>query len=123
MLSKIHSLRIPLAVVVLLSSLVLAAYPVAAQIYTDDFDQATINSAWTLTTQYGSVALSAEQAHSGSQSVKLSSTAGGQREIHVTRNFASPIKGTASIWFYDTAPGQATLYSRFVLSAADNFVA
>jgi hypothetical protein len=41
--------------------------------------------------------------------------AGGQREMHLKHQFASPLKGDFSIWFYDVAPGQETLYEKLTL--------
>jgi PKD repeat protein len=91
--------------------------------WSDDFEAATIDPVWTLTEQYGTITVTTEQAQSGSQAVKLSSTSGGQREIHLNRSFSAPITGTASIWFYDSAPGLQTLYARFELRISGSSVA
>jgi hypothetical protein len=91
------------------------AVPAAGLDESDDFEQPTLDSAWATTEQFGSVSLSTEQHRSGVQSVKLSSTSCGQREIRLIRNLAGPTKGTASVWFYDTSPHQQTLYSHFIL--------
>jgi hypothetical protein len=94
---------------------ILGARPVAAQSYGDGFEGSAINSFWTAQTQFGSVVLSNEQSHGGSQSVKFSSISGGQREIHLRHTSLPPSKGTFSIYFYDAAPGQETLYEKFNL--------
>jgi hypothetical protein len=101
---------------VLFSLLTLSgARPVAAQGYGDGFEGSAISSFWTPQAQFGSVALSNEQSRGGSQSVKFSSISGGQRELHLRHTSPSPAKGTFSIYFYDAAPGQETLYERFNL--------
>ena len=41
----------------------------------------------------------------------MTSTSGGQRNIWLSHTFPQPTKGTLSVWFYDTAPGQYTLYA------------
>lgn len=89
----------------------------------DGFEAPTLDPAWITTEQFGTVSVSTEQAQAGSRSLRLSSTPGGQREIHATRRFATPITGKVSVWFYDTAPGRQTLYSRFLLNLAGAFVA
>jgi hypothetical protein len=81
--------------------------------YSDSFDNLNF---WNITQQqYGSVSISSAQAHSGNNSLMLSSVDGGQRWISATRSFDTLGKGKASIWFYDTAPGEERLYSSFVL--------
>jgi Collagen triple helix repeat (20 copies) len=86
--------------------------------YTDSFEGASINSYWTRMQQNGSIALSATHAHSGTQSAMFASSSGGQRQIQLTHSLGTPEKGTFSIWFYDVAPGQETLYEQLVLSNA-----
>lgn len=72
---------------------------------------------WTKTQQYGTVNLSTDfnKTFGGRQSLKFTSSAGGQRNIAVSHRFASPQKGTFSIWFYDVAPGQETQYEQISL--------
>ena len=65
---------------------------------------------WSVFEQYGSVGLSSDVSRSGTMSLKLSSESGGQRYIWVEHTFATPWRGTLSVWFYDTAPGSETLY-------------
>jgi hypothetical protein len=83
----------------------------AASVYSDDFEAATIDPFWSVTEQYGTVELSSDQAHSGSQSAKFSSTSGGQRQISLAHDFPDVTKGSVSVWFYDTTAGQNTLYA------------
>jgi hypothetical protein len=107
-----------IALPILISALlgVAGAQSAAAQSYSDNFEASSINSFWTTRQQYGSVTLSTDQSHGGSQSAKFSSTNGGQREMHLTHVFPSPTKGSFSIYFYDAAPGQETLYESLYLS-------
>jgi hypothetical protein len=95
------------------------------QTVSDGFEAQTQNPFWTLTQGFGSVTLSAAQAHAGKQSVQFSSTSGGQRDMHMVHAFAAPTKGDVSVWFYDAAPGQETLYEKLNLynSSQPNLVA
>ena len=92
----------------LLSTASLVAIPGTS--YTDGFEGTVINPYWTLVQGYGSIALSTEQAHSGTQSVKFTSSDGGQRNMVMTHTMGARTKGKVSVWFYDVAPGQETLY-------------
>ncbi|MDQ3257246.1 MAG: WD40 repeat domain-containing protein, partial [Acidobacteriota bacterium] len=87
----------------------------SGQRYCDSFEGKTFNPFWTLRQEYGSVMLSSEQSHLGSQSVKLNAKSGGQRDIWMSHRFADVTQGTVSVWFYDTAPGAETLYSELVV--------
>jgi len=71
-----------------------------------------------LTQTFGTVTLSGDVNHTikGTQSLKFTSSSGGQREMHATRSLASHISGTFSVWFYDVAPGEETLYEHIALS-------
>jgi hypothetical protein len=93
--------------------------------YDDDFEGVAINPFWVVTERYGTVTLSTAQSHNGSQSVAFSSTSGGQRDMRLTHDFPSPVVGDFSVYFYDAAPGQETLYERLTLynSAQPNAVA
>ena len=84
--------------------------------FSDSFEGPTINSFWTTVQQNGNVVLAPEQAHSGRQSAKFVSTQGGQRYIQLTHAFASPVKGSFAVWFFDAAPGQETLYEQIQLA-------
>lgn len=89
-----------------------------AQSLLDTFESPTLNPLiWSKIQQYGTVSLSTEQNKTlaGHQSLKLSSTSGGQRNIGVTHHFAVPQKGTFSIWFYDAAAGEETQYEQISL--------
>lgn len=83
--------------------------------YCDSFEGKTLNPFWTVRQEYGSVMLTSEQSHLGSQSIKLDAKRGGLREIWMSHRFADITKGTVSVWFYDTAPGAETLYAALVL--------
>lgn len=81
--------------------------------FSDDFEAQSIDPFWAnISQQYGTVSLSSDQAHSGSQSAKFSSTSGGQRYIWLKHEFPNVMEGNVSVWFYDTAPGQQTLYAQ-----------
>jgi len=89
----------------------------ASASYSDNFEASTINSFWTVTQQYGTVALSNALNHTpgGNQSLSFNSTYGGQREIFVSHQFGSPVTGDFSVWFYDAAPNQETQYEQIEL--------
>lgn len=89
-----------------------------AQSLLDTFEEPGINPLfWSTTQQYGTAHLSTDTNHTfaGRQSLKFTSSAGGQRNISVSHGFVSPEKGTFSIWFYDVAPGQETQYEQISL--------
>lgn len=86
-----------------------------AQSFFDSFEGSEFDSFWIKTEQFGAVSLTTEQAHGGIQSAKFSSSFGGQREVHLSHNFPSAQKGIFSIYFYDAAPGQETLYEKLNL--------
>ncbi len=91
---------------------------VHAQSLLDTFEASTINPLfWSKSQQYGTVNLSTDvdKTVGGRQSLKFSSVQGGQRGVGVSHRFASPQKGTFSIWFYDVAPGQETQYEQISL--------
>lgn len=92
---------------------------VHAQSLLDTFEAPNINPLfWTQTQQYGTVRLSTDvnKTVGGRQSLKFTSTSsGGERTMAVSHRFASPQKGTFSIWFYDVAPGQETQYEQISL--------
>ena len=89
---------------------------VYAQSGVDTFEASTLNPFWTLTEQYGTVRLSTGPNHTfgGKQSLKFTSSDGGQRDIFAKHTFASPQKGTFSIWFYNAAPDQETQYEQIL---------
>ena len=72
--------------------------------FSDDFEAPVLNSFWSKREDSGSVVFpGVNRSHSGGQSVQMLSTANtGQKEINLHHNFASPVHGTFSIWFYDT---------------------
>lgn len=84
--------------------------------FSDNFEAQSLDPFWTdISQQYGTVALSSDQAYSGSQSAKFSSISGGNRWVWLQHDFSDVIKGEVSVRFYDTAPGQQTLYSFLTL--------
>lgn len=83
--------------------------------YSDSFEGPAISNFWTQTQTLGSIALSSEQVHGGTQAVKFSSVGGGQRDIHLAHTFPTATKGEFSVFFYDAAPGQETLYQQIYL--------
>ena len=82
----------------------------------DSFEGTQIYPAWALTQQFGSVSLSNQQAYSGAHSLEFASSPGGPRQIMATYKLPKRTKGTVSIAFYDSAPGQETLYEQLVVS-------
>lgn len=86
-----------------------------AQTAADGYEGSALDPFWTVTQQFGTISLTTEQAHNGIQSAKFSSFFGGQREMHLTHTFPTAQKGTFSIYFYDVAPGQETLYEKLNL--------
>lgn len=86
-----------------------------AQPFFDSFEGSAFDSFWTKTEQFGAISLTTEQAHGGIQSAKFSSSFGGQREVRLSHSFPSAQKGIFSIYFYDAAPGQETLYEKLNL--------
>jgi len=86
--------------------------------YSDSFESPTINPFWTVTQSNGTVAPSADVSHSGVQSAKFTSASGGQRSMRLVHDFGTQVQGTFSVWFYDYAPNQQTLYENIVLSQA-----
>ncbi len=84
--------------------------------FSDSFEGATIYPYWSISQEFGLISLSKDQVYSGSQSVKVTSTSGGQRNILLSHQFSALTKGAVSVAFYDVAPGQETLYERLVVS-------
>lgn len=92
----------------------------AAQPFSDSFEGTSIYPYWAVSEQSGIVSLSRDQAYSGSQSLKFASVSGNDRTMTVTHKFARLTKGDVSIAFYDSAPGQETLYEQLILSDSSN---
>jgi hypothetical protein len=107
------------------ASVAAAATPSEPQSFTDSFEGSSINPWWSVTQQYGSVGLSAVKSHSGGHAARFTSRSGGQREMHLKHRFSSPTRGNVSVYFYDNAPGQETLYETLNLynSAQPKFLA
>ena len=86
--------------------------------FKDGFEGASISSFWTTNQQYGTMALSTQQAHSGVQSLMFSSASAPSSsgpKMELSHDFPVPTKGGFSIWFYDVAPGAETLYEQISL--------
>jgi hypothetical protein len=83
--------------------------------FSDGFEGPSIDPFWTVVQQFGTVSLTTAQAHTGTQSVAFSSASGGQRELHLEHTFVSSLIGDVSLYFFDAAPGQETLYEQLVL--------
>lgn len=77
----------------------------------DGFEDAALSPFWTVYEDFGSVTLSADQAHGGTQSVRMSSRDGGNRGMFLEHRFPELMKGSVSVWFYDTKAGQDGLYA------------
>jgi hypothetical protein len=84
--------------------------------YSDGFEGSSFNPFWTLTQQLGTITLSTDEAFTGTQSAKFTSESGGQRNLFLTHTFSSELVGTASVYFFDDAPDQETLYEKLVLT-------
>jgi len=87
-----------------------------ASTFTDGFEAAVLDPFWSTLQQNGSITLSTNRAHTGAQSAYFQSTSGGQRSMNLFHQFAQPVKGDFSVFFYDVAPGQQTLYELIALS-------
>ena len=87
----------------------------ASTTYTDGFEGSTFNPFWNLVQTLGSVTPSTTQAHSGSQSAQFTSTGGGQRNLDLIHSFGQGVQGDFTVYFYDAAPGQQTLYENLNL--------
>lgn len=88
--------------------------------FVDGFEGAALDPFWTVTENFGTIGVSSGNSHTGSQSAAFVSQSGGQRDVFLTHTFDGPMKGTASAWFYDVAPGQQTLYEWFSLYLASD---
>ena len=107
-----------LALVVALASI--GSSRAANIVYADGFEAATFNSFWTVSQLAGTAIPSTVQAHSGNQSAQFSSVNGVQRGIGLTHIFSSAVQGTVSVYLYDPAPGQETLYMQLGVSSSTN---
>jgi hypothetical protein len=85
------------------AAVVAAPCAASAQGFGDSFESSVINPFWSLTQQNGTIGLSSDQHHSGSQSVKLTGSGGGQVNVWLSHVFPQSTTGRLSVWFYDTA--------------------
>lgn len=109
--------------ILLFSLLLTATYSLATpSSFYDNFEAVTLNPFWTTVQQYGAVSLTNSVNHTpgGSQSLAFTSSSGGQRYIQLIHNFGEEVKGKFSVWFYDVAPGQETLYEQMLLANSVN---
>ncbi len=72
--------------------------------FADDFEGSTLGSFWSRSENSGFITFpAATRAHSGRQSVQLSSTVtAGNKNIELTHSFGGTIYGRASVWVYDS---------------------
>ncbi len=78
--------------------------------FSDDFEGSALNPFWQTATSSGNVIFpSTVQAHSGNQSVQLSTyMSSAHKGINVLHTFDTPRYGATSIWVYDTGAGVAS---------------
>jgi hypothetical protein len=88
-----------------------------AVVYSDSFEGDSISQFWTLLEEGGTITLSNDLAFSGSQSLKLSSIDGVQRNLFAIHSFSESMRGTLSVMFYDSTVGQNAIGS--ALQTAD----
>jgi len=83
----------PLLIFALVLASVGWALPVRGStiVFNDGFEGAGIDPFWTVSQSFGSISNSSAQEHSGNQSVQISCTSGGQREMWMTHTFANPV--------------------------------
>jgi len=86
--------------------------------FSDSFEGPSINPFWTTELTFGTINLSTDHAVLGNQSVKISSSPGGQRFVNLAHDFGQEMRGAVSVWFYDGYPDQQTLYSGLGLNSA-----
>jgi hypothetical protein len=74
--------------------------------FSDSFEGASINPFWSILNRSGSVSLSSNKAHTGSQSVRLDTTSTSQNKlVELFHQFDAKSYGDTSVWFYDTGAG------------------
>jgi len=105
----------------LVCMVILFSTPLKADSFSDNFGGSSINPFWNVVQQFGTVTLSTDESvTSGGQSAKFTSSSGGQRDMELNHTFSTLMTGTTSVWFYDAAPGQETLYESLQLSNTQN---
>lgn len=84
--------------------------------FSDSFEGSELDPFWTLYEQNGSFEIISGESTTGSQSIKLFSTSDeGTRNVALQHFFPVLMKGEVSVKFYDTAPGEESLYSGLYL--------
>jgi hypothetical protein len=78
--------------------------------FVDGFEGPTLDPFWTKTQISGFVTMpSTERVHTGTQSVKFTSTNSGvDKNVGLGHNFGTPVYGKVSVWLFDTAAGDAS---------------
>jgi PKD repeat protein len=82
--------------------------------FADGFEAATLDPFWTTSQTGGTVSITSALAHSGTHSLAFTAVSPGPN-LQLTHAFASPTKGSFSVYYYDAAPGQQTLYEQMLL--------
>ena len=106
-------------------SLVLAASQARAG-FIDGFEGSTIDPFWSSYIVNGSITLSSDVAHSGTQSAKFSSNGVfNNRYEWLFHTFSTPVYGTASVWIYDTGAGvpSSNYIGFYITNDSQNFYA
>jgi hypothetical protein len=79
---------------------------VAAQsTITDSFEGTTLDPSWFTVLNHGSIFPSTSQAHSGTQSVQLNTSAFPGDSVEMHQNLNTPGYGQVSVWLYDSGAG------------------
>jgi hypothetical protein len=93
-----------------------------AENFSDGFESAALNAFWQTFTLNGVIVPgNTSQVHSGAASVLLLPTSpSGQKNLNLLHNFATPLYGQATLWFYDTP--SANNYVSFILRGAGQLV-
>jgi hypothetical protein len=86
----------------------------------DSFEGAAVYPFWNVAQSNGSISLSTDHAYAGSHALRFAPTSGGDRNIVLSHQFPSSVKGTVSVAFYDAAPGTQTLYEQLRVSDSRN---
>ena len=99
-------LFVGLAIVMFLMGTVLNA---SALTFYDSFEAQSFDPFWTTINQAnGTVTLSSDQVHSGSQSARFDhQSTSGQKNIQLGHAFSDVVSGSVSVWFYDSRMGGA----------------
>ncbi len=103
---KMKNLLMILLTFILIGNINVTQSQAGSVTFNDNFEGGSINSFWTIIEEFGNAELSSDVAVSGSQSLKLSSFDGGNKNIFANHSFSESLRGSISVWFYDTTVGQ-----------------